>query len=374
MGRNALEAVYMRGGTSRALFFEREDLPPIDLEGDTAPWDRILCAAMGSPDPNRRQLDGMGGGITSLSKVAVIGRSTHPDADVDYTFAQVDVTSPVVGYRGNCGNISSAVGPYAVDRGLVAVTGSRASVVIHNTNTKKLIRAGFDLEDGLLAEHGDLTLDGVAGSGAPIELAFLDPAGAATGKLFPTGNRTDILDLPGFGAVEASLVDVCNPVVFLHAAVFGLSGEETADTLAGNADLLAHLENVRAAAALAMGLVSHLDEARTLLRNLPLVALVSPPAPDDDVHIRTRMFSSGQPHKASPLTAGMCLAGAAAIPGTVPHALAAPVAANASMRIRHVSGVLEVSARGDFQADQPTIEEAIVYRTARKLMAGRVYF
>jgi 2-methylaconitate isomerase len=156
MGRKSLEAVYMRGGTSRALFFDRNDLPSIASGGDTAAWDEIFCRALGSPDPNRRQLDGMGGGITSLSKVAVIGRPTHPDADVDYTFAQVDVTSPVVGYRGNCGNISSAVGPYAIDRGLVAAQGNRASIVIHNTNTKKLIRASFDLEGGLLADHGDL--------------------------------------------------------------------------------------------------------------------------------------------------------------------------------------------------------------------------
>jgi 2-methylaconitate cis-trans-isomerase PrpF len=364
----------MRGGTSRALFFERDALPALDASGNTTAWDEIFCRALGSPDPNRRQLDGMGGGITSLSKIAVIGRPTHPDADIDYTFAQVDVTSPVVGYRGNCGNISSAVGPYAVDRGMVPAQGNRASVVIHNTNTRKLIRATFALEDGVPAEHGDLALDGVAGTGAPIELAFLDPAGAATGRLLPTGNRTDILDLPGFGSVGASLVDVCNPVVFLSATLFGLSGTETADELAADTALLTHLEDARAAAAVAMGLVSHLNEAHTLLRNLPLVALVAAPAPGDDVQIRTWMFSSGQPHKASPLTAGMCLAAAAAIPGTVANALAMPVAAGAAMRIRHVSGVLEVSARGNFLADEPSVDEAIVLRTARKLMEGRVYF
>jgi 2-methylaconitate cis-trans-isomerase PrpF len=342
----------MRGGTSRALFFERDALPALDASGNTTAWDEIFCRALGSPDPNRRQLDGMGGGITSLSKIAVIGRPTHPDADIDYTFAQVDVTSPVVGYRGNCGNISSAVGPYAVDRGMVPAQGNRASVVIHNTNTRKLIRATFALEDGVPAEHGDLALDGVAGTGAPI----------------------DILDLPGFGSVGASLVDVCNPVVFLSATLFGLSGTETADELAADTALLTHLEDARAAAAVAMGLVSHLNEAHTLLRNLPLVALVAAPAPGDDVQIRTWMFSSGQPHKASPLTAGMCLAAAAAIPGTVANALAMPVAAGAAMRIRHVSGVLEVSARGNFLADEPSVDEAIVLRTARKLMEGRVYF
>lgn len=373
MPLRSLPAVYMRGGTSRALFFHRDDLPPLD-GSDTSQWDEIFCAALGSPDPHRRQLNGMGGGITSLSKIAIIGPPTHPDADIDYTFAQVDVTAPVVGYRGNCGNISSAVGPYAVDRGLVSVSGERASVVIHNTNTAKLIRASFAVEAGSPAVDGDMVLDGVAGSGSPIELAFLNPAGAATGKLFPTGNRVDTLDLPGLGAISGSLVDACNPVVFLAASALGVTGDETPDQLASNTALLETLEDVRATVAMAMGLVAHPDEARTTLRNLPLVSLVSAADKASGAHIRTRMFSSGQPHKASPLTGAMCLAAAAAIPGTLVHAIAAAPAPGRPMRIAHASGLLDVSARGDFLLPQPLVHEAIVFRTARKLMEGRVYF
>lgn len=374
MTQKSLPTVYMRGGTSRALFFQRDDLPPLGSAGETAAWDEIFCKALGSPDPDRRQLNGMGGGITSLSKVAIIGAPTHPDADVDYTFAQVDVTAPVVGYRGNCGNISSAVGPYAINQGLVKANGELASVVIHNTNTKKLIRASFALVDGEAAVEGDLALDGVAGTGAPIELAFLEPTGAATGKLFPSGKRIDVFELPGFGAVEASLVDVCNPLVFLRASAFGLTGRESADMLAGNGKLLEALEAARVAAAVAMGLVGHAEEARTTLRNLPLVALVSAPNADEAVHVVTRMFSSGQPHKASPLTGGMCLAAAAKIAGTLVHAVARPASDAEPLRIAHASGVLEVSARGDFTAAEPSVDEAVVYRTARRLMDGRVYY
>lgn len=373
MPLRSLPTVYMRGGTSRALFFHRDDLPPCE-GGDMSAWDEIFCAALGSPDPNRRQLNGMGGGITSLSKIAIIGPSTHPDADIDYTFAQVDVTAPVVGYRGNCGNISSAVGPYAVDQGLVATSDDRASVVIHNTNTGKLIRAAFDLEGGRAAVDGGMVLDGVAGTGAPIELAFLQPAGAATGSLFPTGRRMETLPLPGRASVEASLVDVCNPVVFLQAWTFGLVGDESPDQLAGDESLLGVLEDARVSAAVAMGLVGNETEARTKMRNLPLVALVSRASDARNAHVRVRMFSSGQPHKASPLTGAMCLSAAASIPGTIVSPLTYPVDPGLPMRIEHASGVLEVSARGDFAAVSPTVSEAIVFRTARKLMEGRVYF
>ncbi len=373
MAQRWLPAVYMRGGTSRALFFNRADLPPPGAGGDTAAWDAIFRAALGSPDPNRRQLDGMGGGITSLSKIAVIGPPTREGADVDYTFAQVDVTTTAVGYRGNCGNISSAVGPYAVNEGLVVPDGPAADVVIHNTNTGKLIRARFACADAEAAVEGDMALDGVAGTGAPVELSFLDPAGAATGKLFPTGRRVDTLVLPDGASVAATLLDVCNPVAFVPAEAFGLTLSESADALAADAGLLARLEAVRAAAAHAMGMVADPRDAYTLLRNLPLVAIVGPPA-DGRAHVATRMISSGQPHKASPLTGGMCLAAAALLPGTLVHAVSRPAEAGAPLTIAHASGLLDVSARGDFTAAAPTVEEAAVFRTARRLMSGRVYF
>lgn len=369
MALRSLPAAYMRGGTSRALFFDREDLPPLTGE-DTAPWDRIFCAALGSPDPAQRQLDGMGGGITSLSKVAVIGPATRPDADVDYTFAQVDVTAPVVGYRGNCGNISSAVGPYALWRGLVTAPGDRATVIIHNTNTRKLIRASFLVEDGQLAPSGDLVLDGVAGSAAPIELAFPDPAGAATGRAFPTGARQELLDLPGYRPLRATMADICNPVLILAAGDLGLMGDEPPARLAADGELIARLAAARCGAAVAMGLVAEPEEARTSLRNLPLVALISAA---EGAHLRVRMFSSDQPHKASPLTGAMALAAASAIPGTLAHGIAVP-AGGERFRLAHASGILEVAARGDFLAPAPVIAETAVLRSARLLMAGRVFF
>lgn len=369
MALRSLPATYMRGGTSRALFFDRADLPLLQGD-DTASWDRIFCAAMGSPDPWQRQLDGMGGGITSLSKVAVIGPPSRPDADVDYTFAQVDVTAPVVGYRGNCGNISAAVGPYALHRGLVRAEGDRASVTIHNTNTRKLIRASFPVADGQLAPKGDLALDGVAGSAAPIELAFPDPGGAATGRVFPTGLRQQTLEIPGHGAVRATMIDVCNPLLVLEARDFGLVGDEGVAELASDAVLLARLSQARCLAAAMMGLVEAPEAARSELRNLPLVAVISR---SEKADLRVRMFSSDQPHKASPLTGAMGLAAAAAIPGTLAHGLAR-TAAGAAFRIAHVSGILEVAAKGAFDGREPVIAETSVLRTARVLMEGRVFY
>src|SRR5580704_5895910 len=195
-----LRAVFMRGGTSKAVMFRREDLPR-----EQALWAPIFLGVIGSPDPNGRQLDGMGGGISSLSKVCVIGPPSRPDADVDYTFAQVSVRDAAVDYSGNCGNMSSAVGPYAVDEGIVAADGDHCTVRIHNTNTSKIIVARFAMDGGFAAVDGDFVLPGVAGSGAPVRLDFLDPGGAGTGKLLPTGRPLDHLNIKGLGSIEASL-------------------------------------------------------------------------------------------------------------------------------------------------------------------------
>jgi 2-methylaconitate cis-trans-isomerase PrpF len=378
MSLRALPAVYMRGGTSRALFFHQRDLPQARAE-----WDAIFLAALGSPDPNGRQLDGLGGGISSLSKVAVIGPPTRQDADVDYTFAQVQVDAPVVGYRGNCGNISSAVGPFALEEGLVAASGDTATVRIHNTNTGKIIVAGFPLEDGRLATRGDFALQGVAGTAAPIRLAFLSPGGAATGRLLPSGRPLDRLEVPGLGPVEASMVDAANPVVFVAAAALGLAGTESPSML-GTPDRLAQFEEIRVAAALAMGLVHDPEEARTRLRNLPQVALLAAPAdapaadggilPAAEMDVLVRMISAGQPHKAAPLTGAMCLAVAARVPGSLVQRLSRPRGIEEDIRVAHPSGILPVTARTRLEGDTLLAEEAVVYRTARRLMEGRVLF
>src|SRR6185503_10851338 len=200
-----IPAVFMRGGTSKAIMFHARDLPQ-----DRAAWDDIFLAAMGSPDPNGRQLNGMGGGISSLSKVCILAPSARDDADIDYTFAQVQIREAAVDYRGNCGNMSSAVGPFAVDEGIVRPNGDTAVVRVFNTNTQKIIRSTFPLDDGRAATDGDLTIPGVAGTGAPVRLDFLAPGGATTGKLLPTGRPTDRLDVPGIGPIEVSMVDAAN--------------------------------------------------------------------------------------------------------------------------------------------------------------------
>ena len=378
MTLRSLPAVYMRGGTSRALFFHARDLP-----ADRAEWDPIFVAATGSPDPNGRQLDGMGGGISSLSKVAVIGPSSRPDADVDYTFGQVAVDAPVVGYRANCGNISSAVGPFALDEGLVPASGDTAEIRVHNTNTGKIIVARFPLQDGRLASEGAFALQGVAGTAAPIRLSFLDPGGAATGRLLPTGRALDTLDVPGHGRIEASMVDAANPPVFVAADALGLTATETPDALAADPARIATFEAVRVAAALALGIVATPEEARTRVRNLPLVALLAPPrdAPtaaamlrEADMDILVRMISAGQPHKATPLTGAMCLAVAARIPGSLPARLARSRAPEEDLRVGHPSGILPLAARTRMEAGEAIAEEAVVYRTARRLMEGRVLF
>ena len=369
--QTALRAVYVRGGTSRALVFRQEDLPAATPPRGCAAWDPIFLAAIGSPDPNGRQLDGLGGGISSLSKVAVVGPPSRPDADVDYTFAQVAVTEPIVSYRGNCGNISSAIGPYAVDEGLVTVSGDEAVVRIHNTNTAKVIEARFALRGGRPAVAGSLAIAGVAGTGAPIRLAFRDPGGAATGRLLPTGRAREPLPLAGGCAVDASLIDAANPVVFVLAATLGLTATETPDAL-GSTVLLARFEEIRIAAAVAMGIASE-SEARSTMKNMPLVALVAPPPDPSLADVTVRVISSGLPHRAVPLTAAMCLAIAAHVPGSVVAEVIAPGSADGrDLRVAHASGVLHVAATVRANGAGVVAEEAVVYRTARRLMQGEV--
>lgn len=360
----ALPAVYMRGGTSRALFFHASDLPGSldEREG----WDAIFTAALGSPDPGERQLDGLGGGISSLSKVAIIAPSCRDDADVDYLFGQVSVQGTTVSYRGNCGNISSAVGPFAIDEGLVAAAGDSAVIRIRNVNTDKLIYAHFALVGGKAAVRGDLAIQGVAGTGAPVRLDFLDPGGATTGRLLPTGQATERLVVPGMAPIEVSLVDAANPVVFARANAFGLRGDETPAALSADRDLLDRLDTLRARAAVAMGLVSTLEDARLKVPNLPLVALLSCPE-EEKADTRVRMISAGQPHKATPLTGAMCLAVAARMPGTLVAEMIRDVPERA-IRIAHASGILPVDA----DIHDGVARRVTVFRTARRLMQGQI--
>lgn len=365
MTQRRIRAVYMRGGTSRALFFHDEDLPR-----SPAARDRILLAALGSPDPYGRQLDGVGGGISSLSKACIIGPPTQADAHVDYTFAQVDVKTPLVDYAGNCGNCSSAVGPFAIDEKLVEVTSSRTVVRIHNTNTKKLIVAHVPVKDGEAAVEGDFELPGVPGRGAKIALDFLDPGGAVTGRLLPTGQPRDVV-----GGVEASLVDATNPVVFVRARDLGLAGVETPAAIDADAGLAARLEGIRTAAATLMGIPPS--------PAVPKIALVAPAAPfraldgrawtAGDVDLVARVISMAACHRAFALTAAMCLAVAARIAGTVvAEAASATRAEGGGLRLGHPSGVLPIAATVAARDGRPWAERVTVYRTARRLMEGFV--
>ncbi|OSQ40643.1 2-methylaconitate cis-trans isomerase PrpF family protein [Thalassospira mesophila] len=363
----ALRAVYMRGGTSRALFFHENDLPAAGTARDN-----MILAAMGSPDPHKRQLDGMGGGISSLSKIAIIGPSTHADADIDYTFGQVAIDAAVISYKGNCGNISSAVGPFSVDEGLVKpASTTQAHVRIHNTNTGKIIVARFALQNGKAAITGDFVLDGVAGTANPIALDFLNPGGSSTGHVLPTGNVHDRLETDGFGIIDVSLIDVSNPVVCIRASDLGLSGHESPVELSNAPNLLDRIETVRVAAAVKMGLCCA-EEARTTLRNLPQIAIVSPPPPGGNAHITVRMISAGQAHLATPLTGGMCLASAMRIPGTIAHQTAKlPADPALPLNICHPSGTLTVDATL-ITKPELNIPSVTVYRSARRLMQGEV--
>ncbi len=372
----AIPAVFMRGGTSRALMFHQRDLPRREM------WDPIFLAAMGSPDPNGRQLNGMGGGISSLSKICVLAPSERTDADIDYTFAQVQIREAAVDYRGNCGNMSSAVGPFAVDEGLVRTNGDTAVVRIFNTNTSKIIRSTFSLVDGRAATDGNQVIPGVAGTGAPIRLDFLSPGGSVTGRLLPTGNVRDWLDVPGLGSIEVSMVDAAKPCVLVRARDLGLIGTELPDKLDASVAVLARLESIRRAAAITMGLVHTEDEARQS-RGIPAIGFVAPPMEastlsgetiqPEGVDLTARFISNGQPHRALPLTSSLCTAVAARITGTVVSEVSR-AGATGSIRIGMPSGILTVGADVTrHPAGAWIAHSGAVYRTARRLFDGRVY-
>lgn len=375
MPQNRIPAVFMRGGTSNALVFHRRDLPH-----DESAWPDLFLAAMGSPDPNKRQLDGMGGGISSLSKVCVIGPPSREDADIDYTFFQIGVTDTTVDTSGNCGNMSSAMGPFALDEGLVAPSdGGKAVVRIHNTNTKKIIVSRFDTQDGTASVAGAYVLDGVSGTGAPVRLEFLDPGGAGTGRLLPSGNALDTLEVQGFGTVEASLIDAANPCVFVQASSIGLSGTELPDVLDGDSKSLSALEAIRRAASVTMGIAATEEDAAGI-QSIPKVAVISEPQPyrtlsgrnldANDYDIGIRMISMGTPHRAVPLTGSICLGVAVRTPGSLPARLAT-AAADEPIRVGHPSGVLDVDAAVEV-GDQVVARYGAVYRTARRLFEGNV--
>jgi 2-methylaconitate cis-trans-isomerase PrpF len=368
-------AVFARGGTSKALIFKATDLP-----ADREARDRIFMRALGSPDGYGRQLNGLGGGISSLSKIVIVEPSDRPDADVDYTFAQVAVDVPVVDYASTCGNMSSAVGPFAVDEGLVSRADGEAMVRVFNTNTSKIYHASFAVREGQAVEHGTFSIPGVSGTGARIRLDYLDPGGAATGRLLPTGRAVDTLEVPGIGPVAASMVDATNPIVTVAAEVVGLRGNELPEALDAKRDVMAALDQIRRAAGVAMGFAEAADDVP--LSN-PKVAVVAPPLQfaaldgreygPDDMMLTARILSMGSTHRALPLTGAMCLAVAARIDGTIVQQMTRGLKPDGDLLIGNPSGVLPADAEiartagGGIEAVRAT-----VYRTQRRLIEGWV--
>jgi 2-methylaconitate cis-trans-isomerase PrpF len=353
----------MRGGTSRCLVFHERDLPPAGVERDY-----ILLAALGSPDPYGRQLDGLGGGISSLSKACIIGPSNHPAADVDYTFAQVEVSKPQVDYTGNCGNCSAAVGPFAIEERLVQPRDGETLVRIHNTNTKKVIVARVPVAGSEPAVHGDFELPGVAGTGARIALDFIEPGGAGTGRLLPTGKPRDVID-----GVEVSLVDASIPMVFVRAHDHGITGTETPQAIDGDKAQSARLEKIRVTASELMGIPGSAATPKVAVVTAPAeyTALDGTRVTRESADVVGRAISMANCHRAFPLTSSMCLAVAARIEGTLVHecSTAKP---GADVRLGHPSGVLPLDAAVTRQGGDYLAERVTVYRTARRLMEGFV--
>lgn len=378
MDQISIPATFMRGGTSKGLFFRAGDLPE-----DRDERDRFLLAAMGSPDPHGRQLDGMGGGVSSLSKAMLVSRSKRRGVDVEYEFAQVSVGEAYVDYTGNCGNLSSAVGVFAVEAGLVAPPDGPATVRMLNLNGNKRVDCHLEVWGGHARVTGDTAIAGVAGTGAPIRLDFIEPGGATTGRLLPTGAPHDTLTLSDGSRVAASIVDASNLCVFVRAADLGLAGTELPTELRGRVTLMARLEEIRAQAAMAAGLAASAREATRRFQAVPKIAMVAAAAEAptlsgekvrrEDCNIQVRMLSMGLPHLAIPLTGAMCVAVAARTPGTLVHECACPVPDGEVLNIGHGSGVLPVWPAVTQGPDGPQAERVSVLRTARVLMRGEVF-
>lgn len=370
MTQTWIPARFYRGGSSKGVFFNAADLP-----ADREAIEPILLEVLGSPDPNNRQLNGMGGGLSSLSKAVILSPSVREDADVDYLFAQVAVDKPIVEWGANCGNLSSAVGPCAVEMGIVSPADGEALVRIYQVNTDKIIHSRFSVRDGAPVVSGGFEIAGVAGTGARIALDFVDPAGSLCSGLLPTGNPSDTIELDG-RTIEVSLVDATNPVVILKADDLGLVGTELPDQIEAIPSVMETLDRIRRLGGVLMGIADSPDAVR--LAN-PKIAMVCAPSSfqvldgttvEDAGHdIGVRMVSMERVHRAVTLTAAMCIGTASQIPGTLPNRLTS--ASGSEVRIGNPSGVLPVAAQVAHDGEW-NVARATAFRTARCLMRGEV--
>lgn len=362
--------VYMRGGTSKAVFFHQEDLPENEAE-----WAEIFMKVMGSPDV--KQIDGMGGAVSTTSKIAVIRKSERPGVDVDYTYRQVDILIPRVDEISNCGNISSAVGPYAIDEGLVEAVEPVTVVRVYNTNTGKVIEEHVRVRDGHACVYGDEEIQGVPGTGSRIDMYFEDPAGSKTGRLFPTDRKQETFDVPGYGKHIVTVMDCSNPIVFVRASELGIRGTELTE-LDKNREVLEHIERIRGMAAVSMGFVKDYTDARNQSTAVPKISIISKPQDyvnmdgnavhAEDMDICVRAISVGTLHRAYPMTVAIATGAAAKIPGTIVYETARK-SGSGIVRLGHSSGVSEV----DMRMDGEKVLMGGVTRTARRIMDGYVY-
>lgn len=382
-----IPATYMRGGTSKGVFFRLQDLPAA-AQTPGAARDALLLRVIGSPDPYGKQIDGMGGATSSTSKTVIVSKSARAGHDVDYLFGQVAIDKPFVDWSGNCGNLSAAVGPFAIANGLIDAAripeNGIVTVRIWQANIGKTIVAHVPITNGAVQETGDFGLDGVTFPAAEVQLEFLDPAdegeGEGGGAMFPTGNLIDDLEVPGVGTLKATLINAGIPTIFVEAEALGYKGTELQDDINGDPAALARFETIRAHGALRMGLIEDLSEIATR-QHTPKVAIVAGPASytassgkpvaAGDVDLLVRAMSMGKLHHAMMGTAAVAIGTAAAIPGTLVN-LAAGGGEREAVRFGHPSGTLRVGAQARQEGGEWAVTKAIMSRSARVLMEGAV--
>ena len=380
-----IPATYMRGGTSKGIFFKLDDLPAA-AQTPGAARDRILLRVLGSPDPYGKQIDGLGNASSSTSKAVILSKSAEPDHDVDYLFGQVSIDKPFVDWSGNCGNLTAAVGAFAISNGLVDAaripSDGLCTVRIWQANIRKTIIAHVQITHGQVQETGDFELDGVTFPAAEVQIEFLDPAddGEEGGAMFPTGNLVDELEVPGIGTFPVTLINAGIPTIFLNAADIGYQGTELQEHINSDEQALAKFETIRAYGALKMGLIADISEAAAR-QHTPKVAFVA--APQDyvsssgkpvaaaDVDLLVRALSMGKLHHAMMGTAAVAIGTAAAIPGTLVN-LAAGGGRREAVRFGHPSGTLRVGAQAKLENGEWKVTKAIMSRSARVIMEGFV--
>ncbi|MGF6907102.1 2-methylaconitate cis-trans isomerase PrpF family protein [Fusobacterium sp. PH5-44] len=370
------KTTFMRGGTSKGCMFLREDLP-----ADKSEWDKIFLQVMGSPDP--KQIDGMGGTVSSNNKIVIVWKSEKENVDVEYLVGQVIVGKNQIDYKSNCGNMTAAVGPFAAEMGFVDLVEPITTVRLFNCNTNKYINVTVPCENGKISEDGNCKIAGVDGTSPELKVNFLNPVGAKTGKLFPTGNHMDILDIDGIGKIRATVLDISNPMVLVKAEDIGLTGIELPDEINQNNVVCDKLERIRGTAACMMGFAKDLDDAIKNSPAVPKVGVFTKPisfrdiadenVSDKEMDVCVRVMSVFKCHKACPLTSASAISVAAFIEGTLLYEELGKIEGQETVRIGHPSGIMTMYphiVRNDEEIDVPSVA---VQRTARKIMEGTVF-